>query len=80
MEKEQFTYELITNYDSLDIAPDKEFFETHQFYSSMKESVFSTEKCENVKKFCTLMKLSNVGVLNQIYNFQDTIILCEIFE
>ena len=26
------------------------------------------------------MKLSNVGELNQIYNFQDTIILCKIFE
>ena len=26
------------------------------------------------------MKLSNLGELNQIYNFQDTIILCEIFE
>ena len=26
------------------------------------------------------MKLKNVGGLNKIYNFQDTIILCEIFE
>ena len=26
------------------------------------------------------MKLKNLGELNKIYNFQDTIILCEIFE
>ena len=26
------------------------------------------------------MKLKNLGELNRIYNFQDTIILCEIFE
>ena len=26
------------------------------------------------------MKSSNLGELNKIYNFQDTIILCEIFE
>lgn len=26
------------------------------------------------------MKLSSFGELNQIYNFQDTIILCKIFE
>ena len=26
------------------------------------------------------MKLKNLGELNRVYNFQDTIILCEIFE
>ena len=26
------------------------------------------------------MKLKNLGELNRIYNFQDTIIVCEIFE
>ena len=73
-------YELITTFDSLSIFPDKEFFEPHQFYSSMKDSVLSTEEYENVKKFDTILKFSNLGELNQIYNFQNTIILCEIFE
>ena len=27
-----------------------------------------------------LLKLQNLGELSRIYNFQDTIILCEIFE
>ena len=40
----------------------------------------SSEDCQNVKNFYTLLKLSNLGELNKLYNFQDTIILCEIFE
>ena len=73
-------YELITDFDSSNITPDKDFFEIHQFYSNMKDSVLSKEEYENVKKFYNLMKLSNLRELNQICNFQDTIILCEIFE
>ena len=36
------------------------------------------EEYENVKKFYQTMKLENLGELNKMYNFQDTIILCEI--
>ena len=46
----------------------------------MKDSVLSDKDYENVKKFYVTLKLSNLGETNQIYNFQDTIILCEIFE
>ena len=73
-------HELITIFDSLSISPDKEFFEPHQFYLSMKDSILSTEEYENVKNFYTTLKLSNLGELNQVYNFQDTIILCGICE
>ena len=38
------------------------------------------EEYENVKKFYQTMKLKDLGELNKIYNFPDTIILCEIFE
>ena len=38
------------------------------------------EEYENVKKFYQTMKLKDLGELNKIYNFQDTIILSEIFE
>ena len=34
----------------------------------------------NVNKFYQTMKLKNLDELNKIYNFQDIIILCEIFE
>ena len=73
-------YQLITDYDSLNISLDKGFFEIYQFYLNMKDSVLSTEDYENVKNFYTVLKTSNLGELNKVYNFQDTIILCEISE
>ena len=74
-------YEMITRYDSLDISPDNgNFFLPHNFYSSLKDDIMTLEEYENVKKFYLKMKLKNLGELNKIYNFQDTIILCEIFK
>ena len=40
----------------------------------------SEEEYENVKKIFNILKLETLGDLNRIYNFQDTAILCEIFE
>ena len=74
-------YGLVSDFDSLSIAlDDGEFFKPHQFYSSMKDSILSEEEYENVKKNYTTLRLKNLRELSQIYNFQDTIILCEIFE
>ena len=74
-------YEMITGYDSLDIFPEEgNFFKIHQFYSHLKEDITTEDEYSNVKKFYQIMKLKNLGELNIIYNFQDTIILCEIFE
>ena len=42
---------MISDFDSLNIVPDKEFFLPHQFHSSMKDSVLSEEEYQNVKKF-----------------------------
>ena len=38
------------------------------------------ESYESVKKFWKLMRLNKLSELNNNYNFQDTVILCEIFE
>ena len=57
-----------------------EIFLPHHFYSSLRDTVMSDEEYENVKKIYKALKLKNLGELNKIYNFQDTIILCEIFE
>ena len=66
---------------SLNISPeDGNFFLPHNFYSSLKDDIMSLEEHENVKQFYQTMKLKNLGDLNKIYNFQDTIILCKIFE
>ena len=72
---------MITRYNSLDIAPENgQFFPSHQFYSSLKDNIMTDEEYENVKKSYQTMKLVNLGKLNKIYNFEDTIILCEIFK
>lgn len=74
-------YEMITRFDSLDVSPENgKFFLQHQFFSNLKDSIMTEEEYENVKKFYKAMKLENLGQLNKIYNFQDTIILCKIFE
>lgn len=75
-EKGTIPYELISDFDSLNMSPDKDFFEIHHFYSNMKDFIISGEDYENDKKIYTLLKMSNLGELK----FQDTIILCEIFE
>ena len=71
---------MITNFDSLNIRPEKDFLEQEKFYSHLKEENISTEEYENVKKVFNILKLETLGDLNRIYNFQDTAILCEIFE
>ena len=74
-------YEQITDYDFLNNVPDNDdFFLKHQFFSSLKDTVMSDQEYENVKNFYKTLKLQNLGELNKIYNFQDTIILCEIIE
>ena len=68
-------YQLVTYFDSFSISLGKYIFEGYLFYSKMKDSKISSEDYQNVKKFYTLFKLSNLGELNRLYNFQDTIIL-----
>ena len=79
--KRTIPYEMITRYDSLDISPEEgNFFLPRHFYSRIEDSIMTSEKYNNVKKFYQTLKLKNMGELNNIYNFQDIIILCEIFE
>ena len=70
---------MITNFDDLNIQPEKDFFEYDSFYSSLKEKNIS-EEYKNVQNFFTILRLKTLGDLNRIYNFHDTAILCEIFE
>ena len=72
---------MITGYDSLDVSPEEgNFFLLPHFYSSLKDTIMTREEYDNVKKFYQTLKLKDLGELNKIYNFQDTVILCEIFE
>ena len=73
-------YQMINDFESLKITPKDEFFDQKDFYSSLKEKDISDEEYENVKKNFKFLRLETLGDMNRIYNFQDTLILCEIFE
>ena len=78
--KGMIPYQMITDFDALNIQPEKDFFECENFYSDLKEKNISLEEYENVKKLFTILRLKTLGDLNRIHNFQDTAILWEIFE
>ena len=79
--KGMIPYQIITDFDSLEIKLEYgEFFKHSDFYSSLKERNISEEEYENVKQFFTVLRLKTLENLNRIYNFQDTAILCEIFK
>ena len=65
-------YQMITDFESLNIHPEKEFFLLKDFYSFLKQKNISKEDYENVKKFVMILRLKTLGDLNCIYNFQDS--------
>ena len=73
-------FEMLTSADSLDIAPTGDFFTINNLYSSLKNSVISKEEHASVEKLYKPLKMRNIDDLNNLYNFQNTIVLCEIFE
>ena len=77
--KGMIPYQMITDFESLNIRLEKKFFKNEDFYSSLKEKNISVEEYENVKKFFMILSLKTLGDLNRIYSFQGTTILCEIF-
>ena len=48
--------------------------------ASRKEKDISDQDYEDVKKLFKLLRLETLGDMYTIYNIQDTLILCEIFE
>ena len=54
-------YQMITDFDSLDIKPEKDFFDHEKFYSCLKEDNISVEEYENVKNFFQYLKITNTG-------------------
>ena len=66
--------------NSFFIKPDKEFWEKTEFFSESKLSAVDNESYENSKYLYHNLKMRNLGDLNDLYNTQDVILLCEIFE
>ena len=73
-------YEKITDINSLEIAPDETFFKHTEFYSSLNQTNISFDIYENMKYLYETLKIRNLGDMNDLYNVQDVIFLCEIIE
>ena len=68
-------YEKIKSWSDLDSRPEGVFFAKTEFLSAISDAEY-----ENVKKFWKTLSLNKLSELNDICNFQDTKILCEIFQ
>ena len=73
-------YEKVIDINSLSKSPDQKFFTHTEFYSILKQSNISLVEYENAKYLYETLKMRNLGDINDLYNAQDVILLCEIIE
>ena len=72
-------YELIVDMQSLLLTPDNDqFWSKTEFFSELKLQAVDDESYENSKFLLKTLKMRNLGDLNDLYNTQDVILLCEI--
>ena len=72
--------EKIKSHEDFDAVPEGDFFSNTKFYSSLINEIIDDKSYQNVKQFWKLMRLNKLSEFNDIYNFQDTKVLCEILE
>ena len=74
-------YELIVQMESLLLTPDDDnFWHKTEFNSELKMQAVDDEAYENSKFLYQNLKMRHLGDLNDLYNFQDVVLLCEILE
>ena len=73
-------YEKIVDINSLDIVPERDFFEPTEFFSALKQKAVSDSDYESSKFLYENLKMRNLGDMNDLYNVQDVILLTEIIE
>ena len=56
------------------------FSEKNEFYSNLKQSPVSDEEYECPNFLFHKLKMRNLSDMNDLYNFQDTCLLCNIIE
>ena len=78
--KDVMPHEKVIDINSLSKSPDQKFFTHTEFYSSLKQSNVSLAEYENAKYLYQTLKMRNLGDINDLYNAQDVILLCEIIE
>ena len=55
-------------------------FTKDEFYCTLKEKSISDEEYDNSQMLYTELNMTDMSDLNDLYNAQDVILLCEIFE
>ena len=72
-------YEKIVDVNSLSLNPETGiFFEKSEFYSNRKQKSVADEDYECSMYLYKTPKMRNLGDMNDLYNTQDIILLCEI--
>ena len=71
-------YELIVGMESFFLAPENNFWEKTEYFSELKQSAVDDNDYENSKYLYETLKMRNLGNMNDLYNTQDVIFLCEI--
>ena len=56
------------------------FFQKSEFYSDLKQRAISDNDYESSFYLYRTLKMRNLGHMNDLYNTQDKILLCEIAE
>ena len=66
---------------SLDLVPENgDFFQKSGFFSELKQKFVSDDKYENSNYLYKTLRMRNLNNMNDLYNTQDVILLCEIIE
>ena len=73
-------YELVIGMEPFLLTLENEFWEKTEFFSDLKQSAVNENDYENSKYLYQTLKMRNVGDMNDLYNAQDVILLCEIIE
>ena len=64
--------------ESFFVTPENEFLEKTEFFSELKESAVNDDDYDNSKHLFQTLKMTND--LNDLYNVQDVVLLCQIIE
>ena len=73
-------YEKIIDINSLQISPENVFFDHTEFFSNLNQVNVPLKIYDNMKYLYTTLKMRSLGDMNDLYNTQDGILLCEIIE
>ena len=62
------------------ILSPQEFVDRTEFFSILKQQNVSNEDCKTSFYLWNTLKMRNVSDMNDLYNAQDVILMCEIIE